>query len=71
MRSIFVEDPLQIGPSFFKTKPICEKGETNVSFFCTEAYERIAGFGRQRSKAKQSQFEKAGTKAAKGLVKNL
>jgi hypothetical protein len=70
MRSIFVEDPLQIGPPFFQNKANLRKGETNVSFFRTKDYEKIGGFARQRSKAKQSQFEKAGRKAAKGLVKN-
>jgi hypothetical protein len=50
--SIFVEDPLQIGPVFFKTKPICRRRKIQISSVLTRDYEEKA---RLASKSKQSQ----------------
>jgi len=50
--SIFVEDPLQIGPVFFKTNPICRRDKIQVSSVLTKDYEEKA---RLASVPKQSQ----------------
>jgi hypothetical protein len=50
--SIFVEDPLQIGAIFFKTKPILLKPEMSASSVLAKDYEEKAGLA---SKSKQSQ----------------
>jgi hypothetical protein len=58
--SIFVEDPLQIGPVFFKTKPILRQGKIQVSSVLTKDYE---GKTRFASRSKQSQTNPISGKA--------
>jgi hypothetical protein len=50
--STIVENPLQIGPVFFKTKPILRRDKIQVSSVLTKDYEEKAGLA---SKSKQSQ----------------
>jgi len=50
--STIVESALQIGPLFFKTKPICWRCKSQVSSVMTKDYEEKA---RLASKSKQSQ----------------
>jgi hypothetical protein len=52
--SIFVENPLQIGRLFFKTKPICRRRKIQISSFLTKDYEEKACLARQ---LKQSQIK--------------
>ena len=54
--STIVEDPLQIGPSFFKTNPIFLRTRIIASSVLTKGYQRIAACGDQKGKAKQSQL---------------
>jgi len=56
--STIVENPLQIAPLFCKTKPICRRCKIQVSSLLTEDYEEEHALRANRSKAKQSQFQK-------------
>jgi len=55
--STTVENVRQIGPVFFKTKPILRRGKIQISSVVTMNYQNGLAFGGPASKAKQSQFE--------------
>ena len=55
--STLVENALQIGPVFFKTKPISAKAKMCAIAVLIKDYENKGVFAGRRSKAKQTQFQ--------------
>jgi len=55
--STTVENPLQIAPIFFKTKPICRPAKMELSLVAKRDYEEKYALRAWPSKAKQTQFQ--------------